>query len=352
MTLTRFLRPLSAALVLLSVGSGPVRAEDPQAFDSFYVFGDSLADNGNVWLTSAVLVKAGQIAGPPPPPEGTYYQGRFSNGPVAFEYLWETLKKPGSPALVPYIAAPVLRKTGAVNFAFGGTGTPVLDQTPGGLWAPGLLGQVGLFKLGLRGKSPSKYALYAIVSGANDYRVGAFNEPMAPNDVVANIIASIDRLYALGARNVLLLTLPDLGKLPYLTPEQAAQGSAVAAAHNGLLAAGARDLAARHSQLKLTVVNVDDAFVRLQGLGVPSGFAAIDVLHPWPIQLPDGTFVMTPPPDPQPVPMSACLFVAPALCATLGTFETPFPLLFWDVVHPTTFAHSFLANYMLERLRQ
>ena len=87
---------------------------------------------------------------------------------------------PGSAgSLKPFLAAPIVGSTGAVDFAFGGTGTPYLDQTPGGFWAPGLKGQVELFKSALGARKPSKNALYVIVTGANDYRDDAFNTPMA-----------------------------------------------------------------------------------------------------------------------------------------------------------------------------
>src|SRR5437763_5451194 len=77
-------------------------------YDSFYAFGDSLADNGNDLITTKAL----GIDPPAPPstsPHRTYFAGRFSNGPVAFEYLWQRLsgQAPGSPnGLKPFLGAP------------------------------------------------------------------------------------------------------------------------------------------------------------------------------------------------------------------------------------------------------
>jgi len=48
-----------------------------QNFDAFYIFGDSLVDNGNLFGVTRNLV-------PPSPP---YFNGRFSNGPVWVEIL-------------------------------------------------------------------------------------------------------------------------------------------------------------------------------------------------------------------------------------------------------------------------
>lgn len=361
MTQARFFRSLAVALLSVSLLPSAASAQ-VGTFDAFYVFGDSLADNGNVWLTSKLL----GIEPAPPPSESpnlTYFQGRFSNGPVAFEYLWNRLRQGTSVGpLRPYLAT-AFKPGGnpAVNFAFGGTGTPLLDQTPGGLWAPGLLGQVELFSVSLGGRKPSRNALYAIVSGANDYGTDPYNRPMSPATVVANIISAVKRLHKLGARDILVLTLPNLG----CTPSAGAPASCIddalppadgvpdnpselSALHNALLAA---ELARLNLGPRVRLVDVNVVFASLrQALGPAWPLPAIDVLIPTPIALPDGTLA----------PMSACLFVNPALCTDVpawsrqadGTFATPFPLLFWDIVHPTTDAHRALGDYLYAALRR
>ena len=142
------------ALVVFCLLPSIAAAQVPQ-FDSLYVFGDSLADNGNIFIQT----KAMRMDPPVPPsvtPHRTYFDGRFSNGYIAFEFLWERLSghRPGSSrGLKPFLEAPILQKTGATDFAFGGTGTPLLDQTPGGFYSPGLKGQIELFRLALAGSS-------------------------------------------------------------------------------------------------------------------------------------------------------------------------------------------------------
>src|SRR5688572_10054977 len=121
--LTKSFAALLLRIVLPSIAS----AQMPH-FDSLYVFGDSLADNGNVLIQSEFLG-----AQPPVPPRPTYFNGRFSNGYVGFEYLWQILtNKPleGPEALRPFLASPFARGA-AINFAYGGTGTAFVDQTPG-----------------------------------------------------------------------------------------------------------------------------------------------------------------------------------------------------------------------------
>ena len=210
------------AIVLFCLLPSIAAAQVPQ-FDSLYVFGDSLADNGNIF----VQTKAMRMVPPVPPsvtPYQTYFDGNFSNGYMAFEFLWARLSghRPGSSrGLKPFLEAPILQKTGATNFAFGGTGTPLLDQTPGGFYSPGLKGQIELFRLALRRQQPSPRSLYVVSTGANDYRDDPFNVPMLPEDVVNNIEQAIASLYRIGARHVMVVDLPDLGLVPTNFGEEA-----------------------------------------------------------------------------------------------------------------------------------
>jgi phospholipase/lecithinase/hemolysin len=361
MKLAKTLQPLIAATMVVSLLAAPAVAQEV-TYEQFFTFGDSLADNGNVWLTSKLL---GVSPAPPPSetPNRAYDGGRFSNGPIAFEYLWNRLRVGTSMGpLRPYIMSPVVPAKGAVNYAFGGTGTPLLDQTPGGLYAPGLLGQVELFRLGLAGRKPSKKALYAIVTGANDYRVDQYNSaPTDPQVVIANIVGAIRRLHAIGARDILVLSLPNLGCLPYGTtpcddnPPPPAPGepptpSQLTAYHNGLLAAAIDGL--RLPGARIRYVDVNPAFAELRNaVPTPPGpmLPGLDLLFPAPLFIDENGV---------PVPTSACLFVAPALCPEVpATALGPnvltiggLPLVFWDVVHPTTYAHSKLADVLFERL--
>ena len=343
MALPRILRPLAAVLLVVSSFSSPAQAQKPvPAFDSLFVFGDSLVDVGNVWQVSRAL----RITPAPPPSESpnlTYWLGRFSNGPVAVEYLWERLsgRTPGSRgALRAYVTGPVIGANDAVDFAFAGTGTPEIDQTPAGLYAPGLKGQVELFRLALAGRRPSKKALYVVVTGANDYRIDAYNVPMDPARVVGNITDAVRRLCALGARDVLVMSLPDLGMTPYLDPAEAAARTAVTMAHNALLEPAIAALGAQVSGSRIRFVDANVLFDRLRG-EMNAYLPALDVLLP--------------PIDPvTPIPMSACLFVQPSACSDVpgGSFDTPGAFLFWDIAHPTTDAHQQLGDYLYDQLRR
>jgi phospholipase/lecithinase/hemolysin len=240
---------------------------------------------------------------------------------------------PGSArALKPYVAWPLVGPTSAANFAFGGTGTSLLDRTPGGLYAPGLKGQVELFRLAMRGKKPSPRALFAIVTGANDYSLDRENGPLAPTVVVRNIGESVARLYASGARTIMVLGLPDLGLLPGADPA----ASQLTLVHNTLLQATLAQLSAQLPGARLIFVDINDVFALLPpGINVD-----VPALAAYGAQLP----------EPQPA-LAGCLFVNPATCQDAPfAFGTPF--LFWDIVHPTTGAHKAIGDYLFFRLSQ
>jgi phospholipase/lecithinase/hemolysin len=50
--------------------------------------------------------------------------------------------------------------------------------------------------------------------------------------------------------------------------------------------------------------------------------------------------------------MSGCLFVDPTSCRDVDSrlFNMNLGFLFWDIVHPTTEAHHYLADYLYEQL--
>ena len=322
------------ALLIICLLPSIAAAQIPQ-FDALYVFGDSLADNGNILIqTSAMRMK------PPVPPSATphrtYFDGRFSNGYIAFEYLWERLSghKPGSPrGLKPFLAEPFIQRPGALDFAFGGTGTAYIDKTPGGFSSPGLKGQVELLRLALLGRKPSPRALYGIVAGSNDYRNDPFNVPMNPVDVVRNIEDAIVSLYKLGARNVMVVDLPDLGKIPANAGPTSAAATALSEYHNGLLYGALAGLQARYPQLHLITVKLEPLFNDLRSR-MNWQIPMIEVYS----QRPPG--------------VSACLFVNPATCIDMPpiVFKASLGFVFWDVAHPTTEAHHFLGDYMFDQL--
>lgn len=320
-----------SVLVLVTASTPTARA---QSFDAFYAFGDSLVDNGNDFIITGLL--GFQPAIPPSvSPNAAYYNGRFSNGPVAFEYLWQRLSglAPGAPgSLRPLLAGPIRRRDRALNFAFGGSGTGWFEPTPGAFSVPGLRAQVELFRaVSSRGRPPSS-ALFAIFAGAGDYLRPA---PLSPAVSVGNILDSIRSLYAQGARHLIVLNLPDLGAIPMFagTP-QSALLSQLTAAHNAALAAGLAQLQAALPDLDLVAIDVNAVLQQLPP-GVNTALPALDALLPV---------------APGQTPMSLCIFTNPAACQDVPTFDVGLQFLFWDAEHPVTAIHQLLAEYILGQL--
>ena len=315
-------------LVWVAVLLAPVGWAAQPSYDAMYVFGDSLSDTGNVLIATKAQ---GLVPAIPPSetPYATYYQGRFSNGPVAVEYLWAMLVGTAPKPVIPFLGAKRnVTKKGAVSLAFGGSASGVSNLTPGGFPVPGLLGQVGMFSAAQGAGQPVTNALYVVWTGANDYIAGLASSPDA---VVGNIVGAIQSLHALGARDFLVPNLPDSGSSPLIQ----AQGQATAAyfsqltqAHNAALAQALIGLAASMPSAR---------FVQLDVYGVVQSLAL------------SGNIVASPPQLAVVAPVVAvdCLFLNPATCIDVDpNTPVPQPFLFWDVLHPTTYVHRAIGMAM------
>jgi phospholipase/lecithinase/hemolysin len=315
-------------LLAVVLGQPLISAAQAPRYDAFYAFGDSLSDTGNDLLLTR-LIGLDPALPPSESPHRTYFQGRFSNGPVAVEYLWRLLRQEDSAALTPILAGPNPRKKGGISFAFGGAGSGLVSQVQGQFVVPGLLGQVEEFRFSLQGKKPRPRALYSVWTGANDY----ISDPTAdPVVVVGNITMAIERLHALGARTVIVLNLPDLGLLPLVQ----VQGlgplfTQLTGAHNALLAQSLDGLAARLARVRI---------VRIDIFGLTQAFLA------------SGSAIVFPPALEVLAPgASFCLFTDPSTCPDVS-LDLTLPFFFWDAEHPTTFIHEVLAQEMFDTLAQ
>jgi phospholipase/lecithinase/hemolysin len=181
-------------------------------FSVVAVFGDSLSDNGNLFAAAAQ-------------PGAPYFQGRRSDGPVAVEQLAAAL---GTPLLdFAWIGA----TTGIGNIADGGTPT-----SPGAFSLPGMQAEFALAQ-GSLGPYLST-GLFVIWGGPNDF-LSPSSLDLTPQAIAAravgNELALVTSLELLGARNILVPGLPDLGLTPFfrsLGPIAAAQASAITDAFN------------------------------------------------------------------------------------------------------------------------
>jgi phospholipase/lecithinase/hemolysin len=317
-----FLLVLASVLALI-VEPARLEAQAPK-YDAFFAFGDSLSDTGNLWLLTKAV---GQDPAIPPSesPHMTYFQGRFSNGPVAFEYLWDLMTSNTGGDVTPFLSTLRVPQKGAVSFAFGASGTGLIEPV-GSLFVPGLNGQVELLRAALRGRKAPPHALYAIFSGANDYLGASADNPPVPSVVVGNIVKAVQKLYALGARDVMVLNLPDLGMIPLVPGDMKGTLSLLTMAHNGLLTQALNALAASLPDLRLIPV---DVYSFTQDLAANANL--IPALPP---------------------PVSYCLFTNPASCPDVRTFDVGSQYFFWDAEHPTTATHAALGGFLYRQLLQ
>jgi phospholipase/lecithinase/hemolysin len=316
----------AALLIFLALIAMPAvsRAQDSPPY--LIAFGDSLSDTGN-----DLIATIGMGLLPIPPPQ-MYYQGRFSNGPVTFEYLWAMLNQGALPFAIPSLASASIAP-GATSFAFGGSGSGLVTVTPGGFGIPGLKGQVAMFQAALAGQPAPANALYAVWTGPNDYPADPGRPFLDPAVVVGNIADAVRTLYGLGARLILVVNLPDLGVQPLVPPGSplSALLTQLSNTHNRLLARAMKRL---EPQLKgLQIIHGDITGVVA---ALPPDFVTtiplVDVLVPV---------------APGQIPTSFCLFVDPATCPAVSTFAPTAKFLFWDA-HPTTAAHARLAQALFE----
>jgi phospholipase/lecithinase/hemolysin len=244
-------------------------------FHKLVIFGDSLSDNGNSFAQN----------GTPPPP---YFEGRFTNGFNWVDYF----------PRVAHHFAPITAflKKGGTNFAVGSATSADLSS------------QIGTFLANFKA-SPDN--LYVIWIGANDFAAG-----MSPDTTVQNIYNGIVQLSAAGARDIMILNIPDIS----LTPTVIARGGPTVHAAkqfvntaNNLLAVQVRRAASIYLA-HADVVDVNSLFIGL--VTQPAAFGFKNSVQ--------AAF------DPN----------------TGKVVRDPNDFVFWDGFHPTTNAHFFAAEFI------
>ena len=305
----RALVAVSAAVILASCGGGGggVEGSNSTGFTQMVVFGDSLSDNGNLYA----LTRGAQ----PPAP---YYNGRFSNGPVFTELLGYST--------VP--AATVSARRANLNFAFGGA-------TAGtGSSVPSLAQQIGLYTQ--QGAAAASTDLFTVLAGANDLIPVLGAPTTAANPALVDpagvaaaqaVAAGVQSLIGLGAKNIVVAGLPNLGATPR---SLAAGGPGGAGANVGLRVSNAfnNELRARLGALAATstAAGVNLTYVDLQGIldRVVLDYRALGFNN------------------------ATSYGLAPT--AAGGGNANGAGYVFWDDIHPTTATHAILAAIITEEL--
>jgi phospholipase/lecithinase/hemolysin len=289
---------------------GPAALAAPTGgYSAIYSFGDSLSDAGNVSLATL-----GNL-----PVAGIYSGGRFTNGNVWVQDLSQNL---GLPAVKPSLA-------GGTDYAYGGaeTGTTAVHANN----PTDLPSQLGQFAASVPNPSPT--ALFTVWAGANDV-LDIANSTETPvqqqasvHQAVVNETAFVAGLVAHGAKDLVVMGVPDLARTPYeiARPASGATSSALAQAYNTELGAALQQIVAS-SAASIDFVNtfglLDTAIAN------PAAYGLTNVAQPvWNGNLTDSH--------------SGTL-------AASGPAQNGY--LFFDNLHPTAAGHSLLAAAVTQTL--
>ncbi|ALB42470.1 hypothetical protein AA650_20215 [Anabaena sp. WA102] len=257
---------------------------DPDAvnpYKNLVIFGDSLSDTGNAYKASGNTF--------PPSPN---YQGRLSNGLIWVDYF-----------------APDLQFTNPSiqNYAFLGANTGV-SNTFGQITVPGLLTQIQQFKT-VNTNSIGKDGLYVIWAGANDFLNLATDPTQAVTNAVTNISSAITTLAGLGAKEIVVGNLTDLGATPLsIANNNVANARAISIGFNAALTQALTNLE--------PALNVDLSLVDIFGLSTafqtnPANYKFTNITQP---------------------------------LITVTTPVNPDQYAFWDDVHPTNRLHQLVTD--------
>lgn len=160
------------------------------SLENIVVFGDSLSDNGNLYE-----YMHRQLPASPP-----YYKGRFSNGPIWVEKLAHSY-------------FPDATRDHLLDYAFGGAGISENPDDDDVLFT--LKREVQTYLLAHQDKA-NPNSLFIVWIGANNYLAipALDNIEAITAEVNEGIQHGLERLVQAGAKHILILNLPDLGKAP------------------------------------------------------------------------------------------------------------------------------------------
>ncbi len=178
------LKSFAALVIVLALQITNCRA-------AIYGFGDSLSETGNFYVASGGTL----------PPSPLYFDGRFSNGEAWVEHFAMALREP----------IPTPSFLGGTNAAI--NGARAAGDSPYG--TPDLTKQVASYLLASGGTADPD-DIFIVWAGENDIFFGASaGESDFIPSAIAGIRWSIEALYAVGGRSIVILNLPPLGQTPF-----------------------------------------------------------------------------------------------------------------------------------------
>ncbi|WP_174296285.1 SGNH/GDSL hydrolase family protein [Sphingomonas bacterium] len=197
-------------------------------YDALYVFGDSLSDRGN-------LADAFGTSFPNPPS----YHNSFTNGDVAIARVAAAYGLADDPSLWLSSPTPTNPLTGT-SYAVGGATAQA--SAVGGIADINLPQQISAY-LAQSGGTADTGALYTLFIGGNDvtHATMTMTDEPAITAAVSSELNAITQLKAAGARNFLVVNVPDVGSIPLFAqehPDLAGEASTLTTLYNQDLASG------------------------------------------------------------------------------------------------------------------
>ena len=278
------------------------------------VFGDSLSDNGNLYE-----YMNHQLPVSPP-----YYKGRFTNGPVWIELMMEDL----------YASDAVLHYK---DYAYGGAGVTTDDED--GFFS--LQKQIKTYFSENQDKADSD-ALYVVWLGANNY----FNLPDNANEVVDQVISglykNIEVLVAHGAKEILVLNVPDLSKTPAAIEFEAEDDlRLMSLEHNKRLKTMLTRLRLVYPEIHF--IEYDVTTMMNEIINSPGSHGFIDASSTCYEHLDEPNRALK---------VKNSLFLTTLSSKPYSAHDSCEGYLFFDLYHPTEHAHRILADGILKMLQQ
>ncbi len=298
-------------------------------FSKLYAFGDSLSDAGNLSLLTKTLGTTEPVSPP-------YYRELYSTalGPVAANVFSNGPTWVQDLSVALGLGVPAPSAVFGTDFAFGGAETGSTPQNGGNaqLMAISLPAQLQAFNTAF--PSPAANALYTVSIGANDLLdifgstgLSAAQQTADVQAAVSNEITFISGLAKDGAKNVLVMNVPDLGKTPEVM--SGAAGGVTPATASQLTALYDSDLSTQLGTLASADsldVHILDAYALLDNaVANPGSYGLTNVTSPvW-----SGNYTSA----------------SSGTLAATGTAQNQY--LFWDHLHPTETGQQALANAAL-----
>lgn len=285
------------------------------ATDKIIVFGDSLSDNGNFYSSTFRLI-------PKSPP---YYKGRFSNGLTWVENLAVAMHlNPES-------------KDQLADFAYGGAKAET-DKND-------IAWQVHAYlEKSINDHEKDKH-LFVIWIGNNDYLTGRGDLENLTTNTIASIQKHMEILIKNGAKNLLILNLPDLGQTPLARLaglDYASIVSQMVRLHNAKLRAMLAHEKAKYAGVKFIFYDVthyfQDAIAHPAKYGIKNSKDAC---------YEGDAFMFTVLDDPKFASYKERVSNTGAIVYCGDADEH----LFWDHVHPTRVVHQRIAEAVFAQLK-